>query len=111
MATKVRKSRPKKSLRSLNVVMDLSHQNRDPDLATAKHDGGILGVIHKATQGVTYIDPTYVDHRHSAVEADLLWGAYHFGTGSDGILQAEHFLEIVEPSPDTLLVLDFEANA
>ena len=111
MAKKTKKAKPKKSpLPPLNVVMDLSHHNSDPDFSTAKHDGGILGVIHKATQGLTYTDPTYADHRTSAVAADLLWGAYHFGTGSDGVHQAEHFLEIVQPSTDTLLVLDFEAN-
>jgi hypothetical protein len=42
--------------------------------------------------------------------AGLLFGAYHFGTGSDGASQAEHFLDVVQPNADTVVVLDFESN-
>jgi GH25 family lysozyme M1 (1,4-beta-N-acetylmuramidase) len=45
-----------------------------------------------------------------AKDAGLLWGAYHFGTGSDGLKQAQHFLDVVGNDPGTLLVLDFEPN-
>ncbi|MBV9226258.1 MAG: hypothetical protein JOY85_19670, partial [Acidobacteriaceae bacterium] len=38
----------------------------------------------------------------------MLWGAYHFGTGSDGVQQAEHFLQTIQPTTDTLVGLDFE---
>ena len=40
----------------------------------------------------------------------MLWGAYHFATGSDGIKQADNFLNVVKPDNNTLLVLDFEPN-
>ena len=40
----------------------------------------------------------------------MLWGAYHFGTNSDGVLQATHFLDTVGDTKDTLLTLDFEHN-
>ena len=40
-----------------NAVIDLSHHNATVDLQAAKGDG-ILGVIHKATQGLTFQDPT-----------------------------------------------------
>src|SRR5215212_6061446 len=93
----------------LNNVVDISHHNGTVNLDRAKEDG-ILGVIQKATQGRTFVDPTYKRNRLKAQNAGLLWGAYHFGTGSDGIKQAEHFLNIVQPDDDTLLVLDFEAN-
>ena len=94
----------------LNVVIDLSHHNQNLDFA-AIASSGILGVIHKATQGIGNADPTYPDHKSSALDNGLLWGAYHFGTGSDGVQQAEHFLDVVQPDDQTLLVLDFEANA
>ena len=101
----------KRSPKITNVVVDLSHHNADPDLAVARESGGIVGVIHKATQGLAYADPTYAERETAATGEGLLWGAYHFGTGSDGVQQAEHFLDVVQPSDDTLLVLDFEANA
>lgn len=40
----------------------------------------------------------------------LLWGAYHFGTGSDGVKQAQNFLATVGDPKGVLLVLDFEDN-
>src|SRR5262245_17176682 len=86
----------------LNVVIDISHHNGNVNLAKAKQDG-ILGVIHKATQGQTFKDPTYRRNRQSAKDAGLLWGAYHFGTGSDGLKQAQHFLAVVGNEPGTLL--------
>ena len=42
---------------------------------------GIVGVIHKATQGTTYVDETYASRRVEALACGLLWGAYHFGVG------------------------------
>jgi len=71
---------------------------------------GIAGVIHKATQGSTDVDPTYYYHRDGATQAGLLWGAYHFGTDSDGVTQANNFLNVVGDTSQTLLALDFESN-
>jgi lysozyme len=93
----------------LNVVVDLSHHNQTVDFKATKQDK-ILGIIHKATQGITYTDPTYQDRKNQAIEATLMWGAYHFGVGGDGIAQAKHFLKFVNPGPGDLLVLDLEEN-
>jgi lysozyme len=59
---------------------------------------------------VTSTDPTFSERQAKAQASDLLWGAYHVGTGSDGVQQAEYFLRIVQPTDATLLVLDSEAN-
>jgi lysozyme len=93
----------------LNVVIDISHHNANVNFELVKGDG-IMGVIQKATQGQSGSDPSYEEHRARAEEAELLWGAYHFGTGSDGLKQAENFLDVVGDVTDTLLVLDFEPN-
>lgn len=94
---------------TVNVVIDISHHQRDVDLAAAKA-GGIAGAIHKATQGTSFVDPLYATHRQKAAAAGLMWGAYCFGTGTDGVLQADFFLETVQPGPQTLIALDFEEN-
>jgi lysozyme len=94
---------------TINVVIDLSHHNGNVDLVAAKA-GGIEGVIHKATQGTAYSDPLYATNKQKAKNAVLLWGAYHFGTGEDGVLQADHFLNAVQPDSQTLVTLDFESN-
>jgi lysozyme len=93
-----------------NIVVDLSHHNANVDFARARQ-AGIVGVIHKATQGTRFVDPTYSAHKKGALAAGMLWGAYHFGVGGDGLEQAEHFLDTVQPADHHLLVLDFEANA
>jgi len=93
----------------LNVVIDLSHHNNYVDFAKVAA-AGVLGVIHKATQGTTTVDPLYAQRRGEALAAGLLWGAYHFGDGSDGVSQADHFLQVVGNDPQTLRVLDFESN-
>jgi lysozyme len=95
--------------KTFNGVIDTSHHNGRIDLNRAQEDG-IAGVIQKATQGLSYVDPTLKTNRKKADNAGLLWGAYHFGTGSDGVGQADHFLDTVRPAAGTLLVLDLEAN-
>ena len=54
------------------------------------------------------MDPLYEANRSKARAAGLLWGAYHFGTGGDGIVQAEHFLATAQCEAQDLLVLDLE---
>ena len=91
-----------------NSVVDLSHHNQAVNFGKAKADG-IIGVIHKASQGQSYRDPTYKARRKRAADAGILWGAYHFGTGSNGIAQAENFLQSVGDPAGVMMVLDFES--
>ncbi|HEV2991072.1 MAG TPA: GH25 family lysozyme [Candidatus Angelobacter sp.] len=93
----------------INVVVDISHHNGNVDLGAAKA-GGIVGVIHKATQGTSFVDSQYTINKQKALAASLLWGAYHFGTGDDAVQQANRFLNTVQPASETLVVLDFEEN-
>jgi lysozyme len=93
----------------INVVVDLSHFNNVSSFETVKADG-IVGVMHKATEGTSFKDPLYEERRTAALGAGLLWGAYHFGTAGDGVAQAEYFLSFVNPAPTDLLALDFEQN-
>jgi lysozyme len=59
---------------------------------------GIVGVIHEATYPPFVRDPKYLDRQMGALQAGLLWGAYHYGNGSDPIRQADHFLSVVSSS-------------
>ena len=93
-----------------NSIVDISHHNGTKlKLDKAKADG-LIGVIQKATQGEAYVDPTFKKNRDAALSAGLLFGAYHFGTGANGVSQAAHFLETVKPDKNTVAVLDFEDN-
>ena len=93
-----------------NVVIDISHHNGTIDLTKAQL-AGMVGIIQKASQGISYRDPTYRGHFQQAQSLGLMWGAYHFGTGDDGVSQADFFLNVVQPAADMIVVVDFESNA
>lgn len=90
-------------------VIDISHHNPVESFAKVRA-AGVLGVIHKATQGVGNVDPTYRARRKQIEDAGLLHGAYHFNTGEPVKDQVGHFLEAAQPGPKTVMVLDFEDN-
>ena len=90
------------------VVADMAHFN--PVNFTEIKAAGIVGVIHKATQGVGVTDHQYAARRPVAEAAGLLWGAYSFATGDDPAANAKHFLAVARPDAKTLLCLDFEDN-
>jgi lysozyme len=58
----------------INAVVDISHHNGSVNLKRAKDDG-ILGMIQKASQGQSNVDPTYRTNRTKAAKECLLWGA------------------------------------
>jgi lysozyme len=89
------------------MVVDLYHGDTVESFPAAKQFG-IRGVIHKATEGLAYVDSAYAGRRAKAVEAALLWGAYHFMRPGDPMAQADHFVDTAEPLPDTLVALDHE---
>lgn len=94
-------------------VIDMFHgNNREeiPDMVALKSNG-IFGIIHKTGQGTTMVDKTYGPRRAAAVKAGLLWGAYHFLTGSSSAIdQAKFFLDHAQPDENTLLACDFEKS-
>ena len=102
-------------------VVNLSHYDMmRPDFIGMKSEG-IVGVIHEATYPRFDRDSKYRERQMAALQAGLLWGAYHFGDATDPVRQADHFLSVVGASvptllqpekrrPGVLLVLDFEKN-
>ncbi len=92
-----------------DAIIDLSHFNPPVDFAKVQASG-ILGVFHKASQGLTFADTAYAGRRPLALAAGLLWGAYHFGTNAPGADQAGFFLSLAQPDSSTLLALDFESD-
>lgn len=91
------------------VVLDISHHNEVVSWP-ALRESGIIGIIHKATQGSGMVDKTYGPRKRQALSAGLLFGAYHFADSSDPKTQADHFLGVARPDANTLLALDWENN-
>lgn len=94
-----------------NAVIDINHHALVESFAVARELGGVRGLFHKASEGNDWADPVYQARRQMAADAGLYWGAYHFGTRMHpGAEQAQFFLQVTQPTPGTLLVLDLELN-
>lgn len=92
------------------IVIDLSHHNTIPQSLQAAKDSGIIGVIHKATEGASYVDNTLDNRWYLASQAGLLWGTYHFMRPGDMKQQAAFYVETTNANGDenTLLAADHE---
>ena len=93
--------------RPVPIVVDIYHRNRVESFATARN-AGVHGIIHKASTGATGRDEAYADRRQKAIDAGMLWGAYHWGTSRPINQQVENFLAASKPDDRTLVALDFE---
>lgn len=91
------------------IVIDIYHGNiiRSFDRIA---EAGVIGVIHKATQGVRVVDSAYASRRKLAKAAGLMWGAYAFNTGESVPGQVDAFFHAADPDAETVMVLDFEDN-
>jgi lysozyme len=97
--------------RMINVI-DMYHGNvvKTSDFV-ALRNAGIIAIVHKASQGLHYADPFYADRRKAALDAGLLWGAYHFLDSSDAGAQAKFFLQCVDATGNAdpiMLACDYE---
>ena len=92
----------------INTIIDIYHSN-GINLKQAR-DGGIVAVIHKATEGTSIRDSRYHQRRQEAKDLGLLWGAYHFSTGASVADQVENFLTYAQPTDDELISLDWEPS-
>jgi len=88
-------------------AIDLSHWNT-VESWNAVRDAGVVGVIHKSTEGHSYVDKTYAGRRKGALDAGLRWGAYHFLKHGKAVAQMKHFLKHAELPPRSRLVIDYE---
>lgn len=92
------------------ICVDLSHHNPTPDWAKLKA-GGTLAVIMKATEGTTYVDPTYKQRRKDAEAAGIKVFTYHYLKHGSVVAQMDHYLDVVKPVVGERLVVDYEDQA
>lgn len=84
---------------------DYSHYQSSPDIAAQDF------VFHKATQGVTYIDPTLTTRWAEARARGVPFVPYHFGDGrSSGRAQADFFIGATALNSGELALLDWEPD-
>lgn len=90
-------------------VLDLSHHNTLISLQGAK-DEGIVGIIHKLTDGTGFIDSKASTRYKLVQDTGLLWGVYHFLRPGQIKRQVDFFLSTAAHLMDdnTLLCCDYE---
>jgi uncharacterized protein (TIGR02594 family) len=88
-------------------VLDISHHN-DVTSWSEVRNAGIVGIIHKATEGTDFTDSTYRERKDQAIAAGLKWGAYHFAHSGDVAGQVSHFLSVTGIDDQMLYALDWE---
>ena len=92
----------------LNFI-DISSYQADLDLEAVS--GRIQGVIVKATEGTSYVNPYCDGHYRQARGAGLLRGFYHFAGGGDPLAEAAFFYRSVRGYlHDGIPVLDWEGG-
>jgi len=92
------------------TVLDIYHGDDVENFAQVV-GAGILGVIHKASQGTADVDPMYAKRRAEFASAGLkLWGAYHFLTAASPVQQADLFVHVAAPDDATLMACDHETQ-
>lgn len=92
------------------LVIDLSHYNTVRSFADVKR-AGIVGVIHKCTEGTTWSDDKYVSRKPQAIAAGLCWLSYHFLKHGNIPQQMEWYLKNVMPVEGERVCIDFEDAA
>jgi lysozyme len=88
-------------------VLDISHYQTVISFEDIKA-AGVIGIIHKATEGTSYVDDYYVKRQDAALAAGLRWGAYHFLKHGSADAQMEHFLDTAELAPGSRVAIDYE---
>jgi lysozyme len=76
--------------------VDVSHHQGTIDWSAVAGDGRVRFAYVKATEGLTFVDPSFARNFAGARARGLRVGAYHyFSFCTPGVAQAEHFLSVV----------------
>ncbi len=89
------------------LLIDAFHDN-SIDWKQLKTEPRVVAVIHKATIGVSGLDPAYFKRHDEARQRGYLWGSYHWGVAGDPEKQADFYLDKVKPAANELIALDLE---
>lgn len=91
-------------------AIDISHWQPAVDFAAVAR-AGVVGVIHKVSEGSSYTDPTYAGRKQQALDAGLRWGGYHFLKHGSVAKQMAYFLDRAILPSGSRLVIDYEDTA
>ena len=90
--------------------IDVSHWQAFPDFKKVAASG-VIAMIHKATEGTSYVDPNRANNTINAMEAGISCATYFWlKPGTYGKAQAEFYLKIIQPVQGERVVIDYEES-
>lgn len=88
-------------------LIDISHHQGRPNFSQVAQYG-VLGMIHKATEGSGYVDPDRARNCSEALKNGIAVCTYHFLRPGNMAQQMEFWADVVDPVPGERMVLDHE---
>jgi len=90
--------------------IDISHHQDFPDFDLVR-ESGVIAMIHKATEGSSYVDKNRARNITEAMRAGISCCTYHWlSPGSSPTEQMEFYLETVNPVHGERMVIDYEQD-
>lgn len=89
--------------------IDISHWQNFPDFTKVKA-AGVIAMIHKATEGSSYVDPNRAQNISNAIKAGIQCCTYHWLKPGDATDQMRFYLKTVDPVPGERVVIDYEED-
>ncbi len=92
------------------IVIDAFHGNTI-NWDKLKTDKRVVGILHKATEGLDFTDSKYTERKLEAKKRGYKWGSYHLLRKGDPIGQAKFYLRnIGKNTSDEIMSLDVECT-
>jgi lysozyme len=89
--------------------LDCSHWQGFPDWEAVRADG-VVALIHKATEGTSYIDPNRTINFNNAAAAGIACCTYHWIKPGNAAAQMQFYLDTVNPVMGERMVIDYEED-
>jgi len=90
--------------------IDISHHQGDIDFVRVRKSG-VVAMIHKATEGSSFIDDMRENNIINATNAGIACCTYHWlSPGSNVESQMKFYLDVVQPVHGERLVIDYEQD-
>jgi lysozyme len=89
--------------------IDISHWQGFPDFDKVAATG-VVAMIHKATDGTSYVDPNRAKNIINATAAGIACCTYHYLQPGNAPAQMKHYLDVIDPSPGERMVIDYEED-
>jgi lysozyme len=90
------------------VCIDISHHQSYPDFDEVAR-AGVRGIIHKCSEGTSFVDSARAENCSNAVKAGLATATYHWlSPGSNASAQMEFYLSVLDPVKGERVVIDYE---